>query len=60
MSALRIGPAGAFFHVVSPMFGFVASARSEMSWAAVFPWIAQCNLFCTVAKNFWAASVSAS
>ena len=40
--------------------GFVASARSEITCAAVFPWIAQCILFCTVAKNFCAASVAGS
>jgi hypothetical protein len=33
------------------MFGWLLSARVAISSAPVYPWMAKCTLFCTVAKN---------
>ena len=48
-SSLRTMPPGRV--VCRPMKGLLASARSWMISAAVWPCVAQCILFCTVAKN---------
>jgi hypothetical protein len=42
------------------MFGFVASARSAITSAAVLPWAAQRILFCTIAKKRCDASTPGS
>ena len=42
------------------MFGRLASARAAMTSAAVWPWAAQCILFCTVLKKRCDASARGS
>jgi hypothetical protein len=56
----RAGPDHPPVQEVKPMFGLAALARTTMISAAVWPWAAQCILFCTTLKNSRDMSVSES